>query len=71
MSALGGAEIYIRWNVLLDTSCINKETYGHEAGGAPRSVTGRLSYRYRQRGIAAGNGVASRNIRRDWLKSRR
>ena len=27
MSALGGAEIYIRWNVLLDTSCINKETH--------------------------------------------
>ena len=25
MSAPGGAEIYIRWNVLLDTSCINKE----------------------------------------------
>ena len=25
MSALGGAEIYIRWNVQLDTSCINKE----------------------------------------------
>ena len=64
MSALGGAEIYIRWNVLLDTSCINKETYGHEAGGAPRSVTGRLSYRYGQR-VRAGNGVGvdSRNIR--------
>ena len=25
MSAPGGAEIYIRWNVQLDTSCINKE----------------------------------------------
>ena len=55
MSALGGAEIYIRWNVLLDTSCINKETYGHEAGGAPRSVTGRLSYRYEVVTLAWGD----------------